>query len=104
VDKDFQQRLDKAFANAKENGLWEKTYALTNSGEYWAEAVQSYFDCNRSSDPPNGVHNTVSTREKLKDYDPEVFKLIEDSLGKTEWRYKRPADREVRTDIYGLSP
>jgi alpha-glucosidase len=93
VDKEFQQRLDRAFANAKEKGLWEKTYALTDAGEYWAEAVQSYFDCNRSSDPPNGVHNTVSTREKLKDYDPEVFKLIEDSLGKTEWRYKRPADR-----------
>ncbi|MCH7944442.1 MAG: M24 family metallopeptidase [Armatimonadetes bacterium] len=93
VDADFQSRLQTAYDDAKAKGLWANTYAMSNSGEYWAEAVQSYFDCNRSSDPPNGVHNHIDTREELAEYDPTIYKLIEDSLGKIEWRYVKPTER-----------
>jgi len=46
--------------HASEKGLWEKTYAMTNKEEYFAEAVQSFFNCNRYSDLPNGVHNSIN--------------------------------------------
>jgi alpha-glucosidase len=46
VDPKFDDRLREAYQKAKDKGLWQKTYALTNHKEYWAEGVQSYFDCN----------------------------------------------------------
>jgi photosystem II stability/assembly factor-like uncharacterized protein len=70
-----------------EKGLWKNTYAATNAGEYWAECVQSYFDCNN---PPNkGVHNDINTREKLEKYDPEIFQLIDEVFKKSKFRYVR---------------
>jgi hypothetical protein len=86
VDPKFDGRLRAIYARAMDNGLWKKTYAATNAGEYWAEAVQSYFDCNA---PPGGVHNDVNTREKLAKYDPEVFKLIDEVFKQSKFRYVR---------------
>ena len=43
-----------------------------------AEGVQSFFNSNAYSDPPNGIHNNISTREALKSYDPELHAFIEE--------------------------
>src|SRR5262245_18086052 len=93
VDPTFDKRLRAAYARAMDKGLWEKTYAATNAGEYWAEGVQSYFDCNA---PAGGVHNDVNTREKLAKYDPELFKLIDEVFRKSEFRYVRYNRRHPR--------
>ena len=69
-----------------DKGLWNKTYAATNYSEYWAEGVQSYFDCNA---PAGGVHNDINTRDKLAKYDPELFALIDGAFKKSKWRYVR---------------
>jgi alpha-glucosidase len=76
VDHGFNARLQKMFLKAKSKGLWANTYAMTDSAEYFAEAVQSFFNTNRSSEIPNGVHGPISTREKLKQYDPEMYNLL----------------------------
>jgi alpha-glucosidase len=86
LDRTFDGRLKGTYARATEKGLWKKTYAATNHSEYWAEGVQSYFDCNN---PPNASHNDVNTREELAEYDPGLFKLIDESFGKNPWRYVR---------------
>ncbi len=87
VDPTFDGRLRKTYARALDKGLWKDTYAATNAGEYWAECVQSYFDCNN---PPNkGVHNDINTRAKLAKYDPEVFELIDEVFKQSKWRYIR---------------
>ena len=39
----FQNELDECFRLAIEEKIWEGTYASTNSSEYWAECVQSWF-------------------------------------------------------------
>ena len=88
VDPDFRKRLREIFAKAKEEGLWTNTYAMTNAAEYWAEGVQSYFDCNRRAVPSNGVHNEICNREGLKEYDPRLFELVDKSFGGNEWRYE----------------
>lgn len=72
----FRTKLKDIFNHAKDNGLWEKTYSLENPDEYWAEGVQSFFNCNRYSDPANGIHNFCNRREKLKEYDPQLYELI----------------------------
>jgi alpha-glucosidase len=86
VDPKFDGRLRAAYARAMEKKLWKDTYAATNAGEYWAEGVQSYFDCNA---PPGGVHNHVNTREELAEHDPELFALIDEVFNKSPYRYVR---------------
>ena len=87
LDRKFDGRLRDTYTAAIDQALWKDTYAATNREEYWAEGVQSYFDCNN---PPNrGVHNDVNTREKLKNYDPRLFELIDDSFKKPAFRYVR---------------
>jgi hypothetical protein len=98
VDPKFDARLRIAYAEAMEKGLWKETYAATNANEYWAEGVQSYFDCNA---PAGGVHNDVNTREKLAKYDPALFALIDEVFKKSKFRYVRydkrhPAEKKAK--------
>jgi alpha-glucosidase len=87
VDDPFDARLRKAYSKAMDNERWKDTYAATNHKEYWAEGVQAYFDC--AAPPAKGVHNDCNTREKLKDYDPELFALIDEVFKESKFRYVR---------------
>jgi hypothetical protein len=84
VDATFDARLVTAFEAAMAASLWHDTYAATNAEEYWAEGVQSYFDVNNESDPPDGVHNEVDTRAELAGYDPALHGLVEEVFGAAE--------------------
>jgi hypothetical protein len=101
IDKEFQSKLTATYKAALEEGLWEGTYAATNSSEYWAEGVQSWFNNNRANDRE---HNHVNTREKLKEYDPRLAELIESVFGPREWTYVRPLDREHAPHLDGFDP
>ena len=78
VEPDFNERLEALRQNAIRKGLWEKTYAVSNKEEYFAECVQSFFYCNRYAEPANGVHNWVNRRTKLKTYDPDMYRLLQE--------------------------
>jgi hypothetical protein len=86
IDASFDRRLRTAFQHARDKGLWLNTYAGSNYAEYWAEAVQSYFD---SNDANNSQHNDIDTREKLATYDAEIFSLVGEVFAKTSWRWVR---------------
>ncbi len=74
----FRQRLERAYQNALDDGLWHSTYAAENPDEYWAEGIQSWFDVN---DPPGPIHNEINTRRELREYDPALAALVEEALG-----------------------
>ena len=78
VEPDFNERLEALRQNAIRKVLWEKTYAVSNKEEYFAECVQSFFNCNRYAEPANGVHNWVNRRTKLKTYDPDMYRLLQE--------------------------
>ena len=78
VEPDFNERLEALRQNAIRKGLWEKTYAVSNKEEFFAECVQSFFNCNRYAEPANGVHNWVNRRTKLKTYDPDMYRLLQE--------------------------
>lgn len=78
VEPDFNERLEALRQNAIRKRLWEKTYAVSNKEEYFAECVQSFFNCNRYAEPANGVHNWVNRRTKLKTYDPDMYRLLQE--------------------------
>jgi alpha-glucosidase len=91
VDPSFDRRLRETYRNAIDQGLWADTYAAENPSEYWAEAVQAYFDCQA---PKGGVHNDIDRREKLEKYDPELFKLIDEVFRQSPYRYVRFDERQ----------
>lgn len=92
IDPSFDVRLKAAYEAAMNAGLWKRKYASVNHHEYFAEAVQSWFDNNRENDHD---HNHVNTREELLEYDPRVAELCREVFGDTELRYAKPATRLV---------
>jgi 3-mercaptopyruvate sulfurtransferase SseA len=100
VDPTFDGRLRKAYQAAMEKGLWKGMYSATNHSEYWAEGAQAYFDCMR---PQFGAN----TREKLQQYDPELFKLVDEVYKESTFRYVRydqrnpPPAKEVPSMLIG---
>lgn len=90
ADPGLDRAIEAAFVAAVDAGRWTDTYAATNSDEYWAEAVQSYFDTNRSATPADGIHNDVDTNEELAVYDPGIYDLIDEVFAGSTWRYACP--------------
>jgi len=84
VNSGFDERLEAIRQGAVEKGLWQNTYAISNKEEYFAEAVQSFFNCNRFAPMADGVHNDINSREKLKVYDPEIYALLLDYFPETD--------------------
>ena len=103
LDPTFEPRLNAAYRSATARGLWKKTYAGNNPGEYWAECTQDWFDNNRHDD---SLHNHVHTRAMLKEYDPEAATLCAEVFGNHPWRYLKPRERtaDERAHLTGFDP
>lgn len=86
INPEFKQKVANAFRHARGKGLWIDTYSMQNEEEYWAEGVESYFDANLFQHPPNGIHNEINTRAKLKQYDPQLYQLIDGAFHDGSWR------------------
>jgi len=101
ADPTFDDRLRKSYERARARGLWGGTsYAGTNKEEYWAEGVQSWFECNRAND---NQHNDIDTRAELKGYDPGLAALLEEVFGDTPWTYTKPTKREDPQELAHLA-
>jgi len=81
-----QTRLEELYEDALDKQLWINTYAATNSAEYWAETVQTYFNTNLESDPPNGIHGPINTRAELLEYDPMMARFIGELFAQRPWK------------------
>ncbi len=79
----------------------KECYAAKNSGEYWAEGVQDWYDTNRTMDHD---HNHIHTRAQLKTYDPELAKLCAEVLGDSAWRFVSPRTRAGQGHLAGFDP
>ena len=97
VDPDFDNRLQGAFEAAIAKGLWKGTYSSTNEREYWAEGARAWFNAQYE-------FLDINTRTKLKDYDPELVKLLAEVFGDTDWRYTLPATRTHLPHLQGFNP
>ena len=100
LDPKLDQAITAAYAAAKKDGLWKRTYAATNSDEYWAEGVQDWFDANTEAIPANGVHNTVNTRAELQAYDSRLARLIARVFDEGRWRYRYPRRNASKRDFH----
>jgi hypothetical protein len=82
VEPDFDSRLEQTFQAAKETGKWANAYAGTNREEYWAEGVTMYFGAYGWNLAENEY---VNTRDELKEYDPELYNLIDETFRGLKW-------------------
>ncbi len=103
LDPGFKDRVRAAYRKAIDAGLWKGTYAANDVKEYWAEAVQDWFDNNREND---AQHNHVNTRVELQEYDPGLAALCAEVFGEVAWRYVKPMDRPAaeREHLAGFDP
>ena len=81
--KDFDSRLKQGYENAKMRGILDATYRVTDKEEYFAEAVQDWFNVNAEMDHADGKHNWCNTREELEEYDPDLYNLLAEYFPKT---------------------
>lgn len=83
VDTAFNSYLQNIYTQAKDAGILDGTYRITDKEEYFAEGVQDWFNVNAEMPKPDGKHNWCNTREELREYDHELYSLIERYFPKT---------------------
>lgn len=84
VDSTFDDRLQQLYEQAKAKGILAGTYRETDRMEYFAEAVQDWFNVNAEMPHPDGKHNWCNTREELRDYDPDLYALLSEYFPETD--------------------
>ena len=92
MDIRFDDKLKKLYGSALSKGLWKGTAAIHNRLEYWTAGVLAYFDAAGQGVPPNDAARPITTRDKLAEYDPGLFALVDETMaynGKVDWRYRR---------------
>jgi hypothetical protein len=91
LDQRFREALDQTFNKAIQAGKWTGTAAIHDVVSYWGKGVLAYFDAaGQDAAPPDNPH-PVATREALKQYDPDLFAIVDETMaynGRVDWRFK----------------
>jgi alpha-glucosidase len=91
LDMQFDEKLKQLFDGATAKGSWKGTAAVKDRVEFWAEGVLAYFNAIGQEAAPNDAPHPINTREELKDYDPELYALVNETMaydGHVDWRYR----------------
>ena len=94
---DFDSRLKQCYENAKEKGILAGTYRETDKEEYFAEAVQDWFNVNAEMPHNDGKHNWCNTREELQQFDPDLYNLLAEYFPQTNLQISK----HKKTNEYG---
>lgn len=97
---DFDSRLKQCYENAKARGILAGTYRETDKEEYFAEAVQDWFNVNAEMPYTDGKHNWCNTREELQEFDPDLYNLLAEYFPKTSLQISK----HKKVNDYGPSP
>jgi len=91
LDERFDARLNETFEKTMAMGKWQGTAAVADHVAYWTEGVLAYFDALGQDDAPNDAAHQINTRERLQEYDPDLFDLVNETMAyetKVDWRYR----------------
>jgi hypothetical protein len=91
LDVRFDEALKGAYEKAIAAGKWKGTAAVHEWASYWSCGVLAYFDVPCHDAAPTDTAQPVCTRAALKDYDAELYALVEETMayrGHPDWRFK----------------
>ncbi len=91
LDDRFDSQLKETFEKATAAGKWQGAAAVADRTAYWVEGVLAYFDAAGQDDTPTDAAHPIDTREKLKEYDPDLFALVNETMAyetQIDWRYQ----------------
>jgi len=108
IDKTFWPRVQALHAKAKKTGRL-RAYGMTSPGEFWAEGVQSWFNCNRRGGfeafDDNGRHVcSINTRADVKKHMPDLAKLLGEVFRGNDWTYVPLRKRLGQPHLKGYDP
>ena len=86
---DFDSRLKQCYEQAKAKGILAGTYRETDKEEYFAEAVQDWFNVNAEMPHTDGKHNWCNTREELQVFDPDLYNLLAEYFPQTNMQISK---------------
>jgi hypothetical protein len=90
LDVEFDKAVTELFDKAKSSNKWKGSTAMTDKFAYWTAGVTAYFDARGQDAAPLDFRTPVNTRELLKEYDPGLFALVNETMAyekKVDWRY-----------------
>jgi hypothetical protein len=91
MDVRFDQKLKDLHEKAITAGKWKGTPGINDRADYWTWGVLAYFDATGAGMTPVGADHPITTREMLRDYDPDLFALVDETMaykGRVDWRYQ----------------
>jgi hypothetical protein len=91
LDERFDQRLRELHAKSVAAGKWKGTAAAHGHVPFWTSGVLAYFDGTGQDAAPNDALHPIQSREALKDYDPDLYALVHETMaygGHVDWRFK----------------
>ena len=100
VDPTINEKLDSLLAKAKARGIYANTYRLDNGMEYFAEAVQDWFNVNAEVQRADGKHNWINTREELQAMDPDMYHLLAQYFPATQLQISKHKKQNIYTCDY----
>jgi len=86
----FDEKLKTLYDAAMAKGLWKECSAANSREAMWIAAVMAYFNAPFADSAPAGAAHPIGTRESLRDYDPALFALVDETMayaGRTDWRF-----------------
>jgi len=104
----FNERMKALYHKTKKTGRF-RAYGMGSFGEFWAEGVQSWFNCNKDGGlealGPDGEHLChINTREQVKKYMPEFAELLDDTFRHNKWVYVPVKKRLDQPHLRGYDP
>jgi hypothetical protein len=91
LDVRFDERLKELHGNALSAGRWKGTSATLDCVAYWTAGVLAYFDAAGQAAESNDSAHPITTRETLKNYDPDLYAIVNETMayeGHADWRYQ----------------
>jgi len=80
IDERFDQKL-KELHERRSPGKWKGAPAIHGRTDYWTQGVMAYFDAVGAGASPVDAEHPIATREMLRDYDPELFAFVNETMG-----------------------
>jgi len=91
LDERFDRRLRELYEKSLAAKKWKGTAAVHDHIQFWAAGVLAYFEAVGQDAAPNDALHPVQTREALRDYDPDLYALVHETMaygGHVDWRFK----------------